>query len=115
MALAIAYGVRADRMLPNRLLVSAYVARHLRLWALLRVGLSGMFFLAGTDPLRVPPLTVGAIVALCAVVNVVELHVRHERALLGNLGVDPFVVSMLVTLPSLAGELLLRTIGAPRG
>lgn len=115
MALAIAHGVPADRMLPNRILVRAYMARHFRLWALLRVGLSGVFLLAGTDPLRVTPMTLCAVVALCVAVSVVELRVRHERDLLGNLGVDTIALSVLMIAPPLAGELVLRALGALRG
>ena len=115
MALVMARGVRPDRMLPNRLVVSTYVARHLRLWVLLRIGLSGLFVLAGTDPLRVGPLTLGAVVALGVAVSVVELHVRHERDLLGNLGVNSFALCALLIAPPLAGELVLRALGTLRG
>ena len=102
-------------MLPNRMLVATYVTRHIRLWALLRVGLSGLFVLAGTDPLRVTPLTIGAVVVVCAAVSVVELRVRRERDLLGNLGVDSFALGALLLAPPLVGELLVRGLGALRG
>ncbi len=102
-------------MLPNRILVSTYVGRHLRLWALLRVGLSGVFLLAGTNPLHITPWTACAVVVLCAAVSVVEVRVRHERALLGNLGVDAFALSVLLIAPPLAGELVVRGLGALRG
>lgn len=100
-------------MLPNRLLVSTYLGRHLRLWALIRIGLSGVFLLARTDPLRVTPWTLCAIVALCAAVSVVELHRRHERVLLGNLGVNAVALGVLLIVPPLAGELVVRAFGAP--
>lgn len=99
-------------MLPNRLLVSTYVGRHLRLWALVRIGLSGVFLLAGTDPLHVTPWTLCTIVALCAAVSVVELRRRHEYALLGNLGVDAIALGVLLIVPPLAGELVVRGLGA---
>lgn len=102
-------------MLPNRLLVSTYVGRHLRLWALIRIGLSGVFLLAGTDPLRVTPWTLCAIVALCVAVSIVELRRRHERALLGNLGVDALALGVLLIVPPLAGELVVRALGAVGG
>jgi hypothetical protein len=100
-------------MLPNRLLVSTYLGRHLRLWALIRIGLSGVFLLARTDPLRVTPWTLCAIVALCAVVSVVELRRRHERVLLGNLGVNAVALGVLLIVPPLAGELVVRALAAP--
>ena len=106
---------RGRSMLPNRALVAAYVTRHVRLWALLRVGLSGMLFLAGTDPLRVSPPTLGAVVVLAAAVGFVELRLRREIDLLGNLGVGAFALATLVIAPPLAGELLLRAVGALRG
>ena len=102
-------------MLPNRTLVATYVTRHFRLWALLRVGLSGLFLLAGTDPLRVSPLTLGAVVGFAAAVSVVELRRRRERDLLGNLGVGAVALAALVIVPPLTGELLLRAVGAFRG
>ncbi len=112
MALATAPGVRLDRMLPNRALVSMYVRRHLRLWALLRIGLSGVFLLARIDPLPVTPGTMCAVVALCAAVSVVELRIRLERTLLGNLGVNPMALGMLLIAPPLLGELVLRGLSA---
>ena len=101
-------------MLPNRALVATYATRHFRLWALLRVGLSGMFFLAGLDPLRVSPPMLGAMVALAAAVSLVELRRRRERDLIGNLGVGAVALTALVIAPPLAGELLLRAMGALR-
>lgn len=110
-----ARGVQLRRMLPNRVLVTAYMWRHLRLWALLRVGLSGVFLLARTDPLRPTPSTECAIVVLCAAVSRVEVRVRHERALLGNLGVDSFALSILLLVPPLVGELVVYGLGTLRG
>jgi hypothetical protein len=101
-------------MLPNSLLLRTYVGRHLRSWALLRVGLSGLFVFSGTDPLRLSPWTVCAVVALSAFVNVVEVQVRRERDLLGNLGVDPVAFSALLIAPPLVGELVLRALGVLR-
>jgi hypothetical protein len=101
-------------MLPNRLLVAAYATRHFRLWALLRVGMSAMFYFAGTDPLRLSPLTLGAVVMLSASLSLVELLRRRERDLLCNLGVGTVAATSLVITPPLAGELLLRAMGALR-
>ncbi len=115
MALTTAPGVRLDRMLPNRALVFIYMRRHFRLWALLRVGLSGVFLLARIDPLPVTPGTMCAVVALCAAVSGVELRIRHERALLGNLGVNSMALGMLLIAPPLVGELVLGGLSAVRG
>ena len=102
-------------MLPDRALVAAYATRHVRLWALLGVGVSGIFVLAGTAPLRVSLLTVGAVVVLAATLSLVELRRRRERDLLGYPGVGAVVLTALVIAPPLAGELLLRAVGALRG
>lgn len=102
-------------MLPNRALVATYATRHIRLWALLRVGLSGVFLLAGTDPLRLPPLTLAAVVVLAAAVNLVELRRRREYDLLCNLGLGAVPLAALVIAPPLTGELLLHVVGALRG
>lgn len=100
-------GVRPDRMLPNRVLVATYVRRHLRLWALLRAGLSGLFLLAGINPLRIAPWTACAVIVLCAAVSAAEVRIRREQALLGNLGVAPVALGLLLLAPPLAGESML--------
>lgn len=115
MALAPTHGVRPDHMLPNRLLVATYVGRHFRLWALLRIGFSGVFLWARIDPLRITSLTTCAVVVLCAAVSAIELHVRHERVLLGNLGIDSLVLSVMLVAPPLAGELVVRGLVALLG
>ena len=114
MALAVSRGVRGNLMRPNRGIVSAYVTRHLRLWAVLRLGLSGLFLLAGTDPLRVTPLTGAAILVACAAVSVVEMRLRREWDLLGNLSVGHGALALLVCTPPLVGELAVRALGSLR-
>jgi hypothetical protein len=74
--------------------------------------MSGVFLFAGTDPLRVTALTMCAVVLLCAAVGMVEVRLRHERMLLGNLGVDAFTLGVLLLAPPLVGELLVRGVGA---
>ncbi len=101
-------------MLPNPGIVFAYVIRHLRLWLLLRIGFSGLFLFTGTDPLRVTPWTAGAIVVICAMVSVVEVHRRHEWDLLGNLGVGRGVVALLMLTPPVAGEVAVRALATLR-
>lgn len=102
-------------MLPNRLLVATYVVRHLRLWALVRVALSGVFLLAGTHPLYVTPWGMCVVVGLCAAISVFEVRLRHEWVLLGNLGVDRVALSGLLLVPPFAGEFVVFGFGVLRG
>jgi hypothetical protein len=101
-------------MLPHRLILATYVGRHLRSWAALRVGLSGLFLYVREDPLRLTPWTVCAVIGLCVAVSVIELQRRRERDLLGNLGVSVFTLGVLLVVPPLMGELVVAGLGALR-
>lgn len=97
-------------MLPNRLIVSAYAARNLQLWVLLRLVISAVFFFGRTDPLHLAPITICAIVTCSAMISFVEIYRRHEFDLLGNLGVGWLAISALSLGPPLFGELLVYGI-----
>ena len=97
-------------MLTNRLIVSAYVARNLKLWTLTRLVISAVLLSAKTNPLRLSPITIIGIALCCAIVSVIEIYRRHEFDLLGNLGVGSLAIGALALGPPLFGELLLHAI-----
>ena len=98
-------------MRPNRLIVQAYLSRGARLWLIVRAMLSGVFLLAGTNPVRLSALVGVEIVLLTGAVSFLEIRRRRERALLANLGVRPLVCGALSAAPALIGELALRAGG----
>jgi hypothetical protein len=95
-------------MLPSRLLTIALLKRSTRLWILARAALSGLVFLAGTNPLRLPIATTVGVLLICVAVGYVELHINHERDLFGNLGIKRRSLALFFLGPALGGELLIR-------
>jgi hypothetical protein len=74
--------------------------------------LSGVFLLAGSNPLQVTASTGVVIVLLSIVVSFLETSRRRERAFLANLGVRPFMLGMLFAAPAVVGEVAWRLGGA---
>ncbi len=50
---------------------------------------------------------------ICAAVNVAEIKRRHELALLGNLGVSYRQLAVILSMPAIAGEMVLGLITLP--
>jgi hypothetical protein len=98
-------------MRPNRLIVRAYLSRGARLWLVTRVLLSGVFLLAGTNPVQLPVATGVEIVLLSIGVSFLETRRRRERAFLANLGVRPVMLGALFAGPAMLGEAALRLGG----
>ncbi len=99
-------------MLPNRLVVHAYLRRAAILWIIVRVSLSVVFVLAGVDAMRISGLTMVGVVLLCGALGVLESHRHREWAFLGNLSVTPPVLGALLLTPALVGEVVLQLSGA---
>ena len=99
-------------MRPNRLVVRAYLSRGARLWLVTRAMLSGVFLLAGTNPVQLSAAVVVAIILLSVVLGFLETHRRREGAFLANLGVRPLVLGALFAGPAMIGEVALRLGGA---
>ncbi|MCC6930949.1 MAG: hypothetical protein IT359_18305 [Gemmatimonadaceae bacterium] len=99
-------------MLPNRLIAQAYLSRGAQLWLVTRVTLSGVFLLAGTDPLQLSGAAVVGISLLSVVLSFLETWRRRESALLANLGIRPLVVGACFAWPAVFGEIALHLGGA---
>lgn len=104
--------VGCTTMLPNRLVATLMLRRGARLWLIARVAISGLIFLAGDDPLRLPISTTVGVLLICVTLGYVELHLNHERDLLGNLGIKRRSVGALFFGPALLGELLVRGVAS---
>lgn len=99
-------------MRPNQLIVRTYLLRSARLWLAVRCASGLIMAFAGLDPLR---FTIGAsvvVVALSIAVGFVEISLRREWALLGNLSVSPFVLGCIFAGPGAVGEALLKWLAA---
>lgn len=99
-------------MRPNLLLVRAYLVRGASLWLVARVALSGVFLLAGINPVQLSAAVVGEIILLSIGLSFLETRRRRERAFLANLAVGPLVLGALFAGPPIIGEFALRIVGA---
>lgn len=93
----------------------AIVVRQLGLWVLLRAVHATVAAVVGVagggpvlSPIRQPQ---PAVVILCVALGVVETLRRHERVLLGNLGIDWKQLACLMAGPALAMEGAIGAIG----
>lgn len=101
---------RARLLLPNSLIVRAYLARSLRLWLGIRVVLLLAGALAASNFARVSAGAIVPIVCLTVVVGFIDTRRRHERALLGNLGIGAVTLAVLFALPPLVAEIAIHAL-----
>ena len=99
-------------MLPNRLLTTLMLRRGARLWMLARVAISGLIFLSGEDPFRLPVSTTVGVLVICVALGYVEMHLNHERDLVANLGIKRRTLAGVFLAPALVGELLVRVVAS---
>ena len=110
MALRPCSGVAGRSMPCNRLLVTAYLLRHARLWLLVRLLVSVLLLRAEENPLQIALGGVGGLVVLSAAVNLFEMYRRHEFDFLGNLGVHRASLVWWAVVPPLLGETALLAL-----
>lgn len=91
-------------MLPNSLIVTRFTARGAQLWVGARLLTGAVIALAGGDPLFLSVLSALLLVAVCIALGLADMHRRHERALLENLGVSRVARVAFFALPALVGE-----------
>jgi hypothetical protein len=100
--------------LPEPLLARALIRRGLMMWVVVRIA----FFMAGVAAARLlgPPTvhlafrTVAGLLALCALLGVLDVLRRRERMLLANLGVSLPQLVMLLLIPAALGELAIALV-----
>lgn len=103
-------------MRPSRVLVQSYVLRHVQMWLLVRGLVSALLLSVSVsahvlfNPFAMPLSSVGLLILLCLVTNVIEIYRRHEVDFLENLGVTRRAVAAWSLLPPLAGEALLLAL-----
>ena len=82
------------------------------MWLITRVTLSGVFLLAGTNPVQLSAAAGAETILLSVVVSLLETRRRRERAFLANLGIRPLMLGALFVGPAMLGEVALRLGGA---
>ena len=99
-------------MRPNPLIIRRYLTRSARFWLAVRAVSGVILAFAGSDPLR---FSVGAsinVFLLSIAVGFVEIGVRREWALLGNLGMSPLLIGCIFAVPAAIGEGVVRLFAA---
>lgn len=97
--------------LPNSLVVSAYLSRGLRLWLAVRGLGSLLVFLGGFDPLRLSAQTLILLLSVTAALAFIDLRIRKEAALIGNLGISIPAVMLITVVPGILGEVIIGLLG----
>lgn len=88
------------------------MARGAQLWAGARLLAGAVLALAGEDPLYLNVSSAFLLVANCIALGLADVHRRHERALLENLGVSRFARTAFFALPALIGESVIAILGS---
>jgi hypothetical protein len=96
-----------DPMATSTLITTAYLLRGALLWAVARATVSLFLVLGGGSGVAIPFVMIILVVATVVVLGWIDIRRKHERVLLGNLGVRPLVVSALLAAPAVLGETLL--------
>ena len=101
-------------MRPNSLVVRTYLMRGALLWLGARLIASAALGFAEMDPLRLPVATTIGLVVFSVLIGVADVHRRHERALLGNLGLSRGMLVGFLAGPPLCGEAILSLVASLR-
>jgi hypothetical protein len=96
--------------LPNAIVTRAYLNRGVPLWIFGKLLLSVALLLAELDPLRVSFQGSILMVALTAILGLVDIHVRGERALIGNLGLSRSTLALIGATPAVVLEVVVAMI-----
>lgn len=102
-------------MRPNILITARYLTRGALLWLGARLLAGAVIALAGADPLYLNASSALLLVGISVALGLADIHRRHERALLENLGVSRFARVAFFALPALVGESAIASIGTLAG
>jgi hypothetical protein len=96
-------------MFPNALVVRAYALRSARLWLGLRATTAVGLAVANLPPFPRSLAAAHILIFLSLALCFAELWRRHERVLIGNLGVSPWTLGAVSLIPPLVCEAILTT------
>ena len=94
-------------MATNTLVTTTYLLRGALLWAVARATISLFLVLGGGSAVALPFVMIIPVVAAVVFLGWIDIGRRHERILLGNLGIRPLFISALLAAPAVVGEALL--------
>ena len=97
-------------VLPNHLITRSYLARAFSLWLAIRILLAVAAAFIATNPIRLPAAGIAPIVVLTVLVAFIDTRWRHERALLGNLGISGITVAVLFAIPPLIAKFVMHVL-----
>lgn len=97
-------------MKPDSLIVRSYLWRSATIWLGARLMAAAALTAASSDPVPAAANTAGALILITTLLGLADIHRRHERALLGNLGVSRTTLVALLAGPALIGELTLMIV-----
>jgi hypothetical protein len=97
-------------MLPNPLVVRAYVLRSARLWLGVRAVTVVVLAVAELSPFPRSPKAALLFILISTALCIVDVWRRRERALIGNLGVSLRTVAIVSVVPPALGELCVVAI-----
>jgi hypothetical protein len=89
-------------------LMRIYAVRGALLWVGSRALLSCLLLLAHVDPMELSVAATMSLVVGTVVLGYADISRRHERILLGNLGITHGMLVMFFALPALFGEIIVR-------
>jgi hypothetical protein len=92
-----------------QILLPVILPRAFVLWGLIRLVVAAVPMSGGETFGSIPTSPVGVIL-LCAVVGLIDVHVRGERILWANLGVAPGWLGVLYATAAIPAEILLAVI-----
>ena len=98
-------------MRPNTLIIAHFAVRGMILWVGARLLAGALVALAGGDPLYLDLPSAVVLVASCIALGLADVHRRHERALLDNLGVSRLARASFFAIPALVGESAIAVLG----
>lgn len=92
-------------MLPNPLIIRAYVTRGVQLWVGARILFGGVLALATMDPVHLTFSATMLMIGLSTALGIADIVRRHERAFLENLGVSRAALVACFAGPAMLGEI----------
>lgn len=102
-------------MRPNSLIVTRFATRGAQIWVGARLLAGAVIALAGGEPLFLSMLSALLLVAIGIALGLADIHRRHERALLENLGVSRLARVAFFALPAFVGEGAIALLGSVVG
>ena len=90
-------------------MIPVVLPRAIVIWLLVRLLLGTIPLAVGAPFASMPPSPIG-VVLLCGILGLVDVRVRGERILWGNLGVGPGALATAYAAPPIPAEILIALL-----